>query len=205
MNWIKENRMPAIIIGNTILAILEIYAVGWSLITNGLGTLQYYTELSNLFSGIVSIYVVYQIHQHGDMSLLAKVLRYMAVCLTTITFLVVITVLGPIYGYVWILFSGTMIWTHTLCPLLSSFLFLFVERQPQLEKRHILLSLWPTFGYGIVAIILNICHLIVGPYPFLMVLEQSILTSILWALALLAGAYIISLAYYYWDIKHQDI
>ncbi|MBP3852991.1 MAG: hypothetical protein J6D18_00315 [Erysipelotrichaceae bacterium] len=197
-----EKNLKRICLANAVLAVLEFYAVGFSLWQHGFQMLQYYTELSNLFSGFASLYMVMQIRKENRVTAEAKGFRYIALCLTTVTFLVVITVLGPMYGYGWILFAGQMLWTHTLCPILSALIFLFLERRPKLEKKQIAYTLVPTLIYGIVAVIGNLTHVIVGPYPFLMVLDQPWWASVLWFIAILAGAYALAWGYYRWDQTH---
>ena len=196
-------RNQKIQIANVMVAIAEFYAVIVSLIHNGPSIFQYYTELSNLFSGVASAIVAYQLYKHGKINKKGKLLRYIATCGLTITFLVVITVLGPIYGYQWMLLSGTMLWTHTICPISVIFLFLFLEREPKLEKKHIFISVLPTLGYGVLAVIGNLVDLIVGPYPFLMVKEQSIPTSVGWFVGMISGAIVLSYFYYLWDQKKE--
>lgn len=50
-----------------------------------------------------------------------------------------------------------------------------------------------TLVYGIVLIFLNIIHAVNGPYPFLMVYEQPVWATLLWAITILGGVYGLSI------------
>lgn len=157
-------------------------------------TFQYYTQLSNLFLLVTSIMnIVYAIKvltgKRKSIPRIVNVLSYSAICTTTVTLLVVLFVLSWMVGdLVWILTSGSMIFTHTLCPILAIVMFIFFAPE-RLKKSDALLALMPTIAYAIVAMIMNIARLWYGPYPFLLVYEQPIWASIAWSFGILMGAY----------------
>ena len=106
------------------------------------------------------------------------------------TFLTVVLVLAPYYpeqgGVVFLLTESSMLYHHLLNPLCVFVSFVFLERDPKLPACCIPLALMPTVLYGSVALWANIRRLIVGPYPFLMVYEQTPAQSVLWCAVILA-------------------
>ncbi len=87
---------------------------------------------------------------------------------------------------VFLLTESSMLYHHLLNPLCVFVSFVFLERDPKLPARCIPLALVPTVLYGSVALWANIRRLIVGPYPFLMVYEQTPAQSVLWCAVILA-------------------
>ena len=62
----------------------------------------------------------------------------------------------------------------------------------KLNIKNSFISLIPTVIYSIVLIILNIVNVVDGPYPFLKVCNQSVLTSILWVIIIYAIVFVVS-------------
>ena len=157
-------------------------------------TFQYYTQLSNLFlmiTAIINIVFAAKVlaGKRKTIPHFANILSYSAICTTTVTLLVVLFVLSWMVGdLVWILTSGSMIFTHTLCPILAIIMFVCLAPE-RLKKSDALLALMPTVAYAIVAMAMNIAHLWYGPYPFLLVYNQPIWASVAWTVGLLSGAY----------------
>lgn len=176
-----------------IVGLLQVVVVLDSVRTSGTRMLRYYTELSNLLSGFVILIYAYYLYQKENQGIeipqWIHQARFTTVCLTTITFLIALFVLGPSFGYIWILFHGQMKYTHTFCPIVSFLLYLFLEREPELPKHAILFTLLPTILYGIVIIPLNILRIIKGPYPFLHVYEQPWYITVLWVFIILGLGY----------------
>ena len=147
----------------------------------GTDTLRYYTVLSNLFALITSaVYVVWYIVSKGKLPVFITYLRYTATVCLTLTFLVVTFVFVPMSGNFKVLLEGVNLYQHLLCPAISFVSFLFFENKERLAKRHVFLSLIPTFTYAAVILVLNILRVVVGPYPFLMVYKQSAAESVMW-------------------------
>lgn len=84
--------------------------------------------------------------------------------------------------------EGSMLYQHTLCPILAVFSFLVFEIEDKLPKTDMLKALIPTLVYALIAIMLNICRVIEGPYPFLMVYSQPWYISVLWCVIILGIA-----------------
>ncbi len=169
-----------IVIGGLLGIILQLSKGGVDLI--------YYTNLSNIFAMIVSILFIIFYKSKKEF---IKDLRFMATSCLTVTFLVVLLVLSPMYGfnYKLLMFTNVFFLFHTLCPLLSiiSYLF-FEERSKKLD-----LGFLFTLIYGVIVITLNIFRAIEGPYPFLKLYEQSIVVSVFWFIAITGGSYLIGI------------
>ena len=164
---------------------------GWRMI-------QYYTEDSNIFSMLACLnmaaFTLRELLTGKETPQWACRMSYMATCYLTLTFLVVLFVLGPdpsMGGYMGVLVKGASLEHHTLCPIFSVLSFLFLEKEP-LGRHEVLVSLIPTFVYGAVVIILNLLHILDGPYPFLHIYRQTIQMSFFWAVLIFGGAFVIS-------------
>ena len=83
---------------------------------------------------------------------------------------------------------------HLLCPVLGLLAFLFAEDHSQLRLRHTLYAMIPTVLYAAVIVTLNLTRTVRGPYPFLLVYEQPVWASLLWAALILGTAWLIALA-----------
>lgn len=186
-----------------LLALMGMGSVIYSTIVHGPQMLQYYTELSNLFGAAAAGIMAYYLFRGYETPLWLKRFRFIGVCLTTVTFLVVIFVLAPQFGFLWILFSGQMKFTHTLCPLLSALLFVLYEKEPPLRKKDCVLAVLPTVLYGAVTLTLNYMKLMYGPYPFLHVYEQPWFMTVIWVIIMFGGNYLIALAFYQTGVKAE--
>jgi len=130
----------------------------------------------------------------------AQMLKYIATSMVTLTFLVVVFVLIPYAGInsaVEKLFCGASLYHHFLCPVMAFVSFVFFEKEPKLKFIDTLCALIPTIVYAVIIVILNLCRVITGPYPFLKVYEQPVYASILWVFAILGGAYAIAVGTYF--------
>jgi len=120
----------------------------------------------------------------------AQTFKYFACCTTCITFLIVMFVLMPVWGVE--LLKGHLFWNHLYAPVLGFVSLLVFDRPIENRKKAAALAVIPTFVYGLVLVPLNIARIVDGPYPFLKVYEQSLAVSVLWAVALFAGAYLLA-------------
>ena len=150
----------------------------------------YYTQDSNIFSMIVSfIYIIYG--KKNEKPDYVKNLRFSATVCLTLTFMVVTFVLGPMYGvktYLWLYFEGANIFYHLLCPMISIISFVIFENRKRQSIRMVFIAVIPTIVYAICLVILNVIHIVHGPYPFLYVYEQPVFMSIIWALMIPGAA-----------------
>lgn len=182
----KKNKLP--IITNILLVLLETIGLIITYIVNKKIPIEYYTELSNIFSLIITIIYLYYLFNNKKITKLIQLLKYTSVLCLTITFIIVIFVLAPMdnFNYKWFLFNGDFIFYHFLCPILSFISFMFIEKYDKFTFKDNIRSLYPTFIYSIVLVILNIIGLITGPYPFLEVRNNSIITSLIWFIILIS-------------------
>ena len=160
----------------------------------GSQTFTFYTENSNVFAFVVCLLeaesqVICQFTGR-QLPRRDKTLKDIATCCLTLTFLTVVFVLGPYCadqgGVVFLLTESSMLYHHLLNPLCAFVSFVLLEREPKLPARCVPLALVPTMLYGSVALWANYQRLITGPYPFLLVYQQTTRQTVLWCAAILA-------------------
>jgi hypothetical protein len=192
------NTRKISLIINLILIILEI--VGFILVINEIGikTLEYYTEDSNFLLLLSSALFLIYLCLDREFPSWLKTLRYISVVSTTLTLIIVLTVLSwtTDFGLPYLLFEGSMLYHHTLCPVIALISFIFVERYENLNVSYGLIF---TLIYGIIMIILNILKTVEGPYPFLLVYKQPVSHSIIWTIIIFAITYLIA-----WILKKSN-
>ena len=195
-----EKRRQLLFI-NILLLVMEIIGTTYCFIDGGIAALRYYTVLSNIMCGLISlIYIVVLVkNMNSDKFVvpkLMKTLRFVVVVCLMVTFIVVITVLIPINGASSIsefLFERANLFHHTLCPLFMAITYLTLEKEVKLGRREELFTLIPTLLYAIVTLILNLLKVMKGPYPFLHIYEQSVLESIIWVVVIIGGAFALAI------------
>ena len=175
------------LIFNIIIVVLEIVALIETIRQSGL-QIEYYTIDSNLLALATS--TLFILFHKKDYEWL-KDLKYITTCCLAVTFLVVIFILTPSldFRYDIYMFSGTMLYQHTLCPIFAILSYLLFEKRS--KKTSLCLSF--TIIYAIILIILNLTDKVVGPYFFLMVKKNSIFQTIFWSIVILAINYLIGL------------
>ena len=154
----------------------------------------FYTEDSNILSAwicaMVAVSQLVCIFTGKELPRWLHTLKYIATCCLTMTFLTVVFVLGPYCadqgGVVFLLTESSMLYHHLLNPLCAFVSFVLLEREPKLPARCVPLALVPTMLYGSVALWANYQRLITGPYPFLLVYQQTTRQTVLWCAAILA-------------------
>ena len=176
---------------NLMMVILEI--LGFILVFKemGLTSLEYYTEDSNLLLLISSLMLSIFLLTNKELPSWFKSLRYVSIVSTTLTLIIVLTVLSwtTDFGLYHLLFGGSMLYHHTLCPILAIISFV-IEKYDNLNVIH---GLYFTIIYAIIMIILNILKIVEGPYPFLLVYNQPVIHSVIWTIVILAITYAIAL------------
>ena len=193
----NKRKLKIYLVLNILIAILEIIGLSMAIANRKGSTFQYYTQLSNLFLLIASIFnIIFTARvlagKIKKIPRFVNVISYSSICTTTVTLLVVLFVLSWMVGDLWwILTSGAMLYTHTLCPILAIIMFVWLAPE-RLDRRDAWIALAPTVAYAIVGIAMNIMHAWEGPYPFLQVYNQPIWASILWSIGILGGAYAIA-------------
>ena len=191
-----RKKLVAYLILNILISVFEIIAFILVIQRRGAETFQYYTQLSNLFLLICSliniVFVVRALKTKKQVSHIVNLLTYMATCTTTVTLIVVLFVLSWMVGDLWWLLTyDSMLYMHTLCPILAIIMLAWCAPERQ-NKKSTLFALIPTIIYAIVGITMNVLRLWDGPYPFLQVYNQPVWASFGWAIVILSTAYIIA-------------
>ncbi len=178
---------------NTLIIILEAIAQPMIFIPRGIVAAQYYTQLSNIMLFIAAIilefYLIRKVFKKTAIPRWVGLTLFSAVAATTVTFIVVLTILSWQVGDLgWLLFNGSMLFTHTLCPILGIILFA-VFNPCEFKKTDARYAMIFTLGYAAVSLVLNIAKIWHGPYPFLWVYEQPIWLTIVWFIVIPGGAF----------------
>ena len=199
-----RKRMIVSIIFNILIIIMEIISavMGFLLRWNEyrFRAFLFYTQDSNLFALIAcSVMVFSQLRCLGKNQAIpsknVQRAKYMATCALSLTFLVVLFVLIPLAGldsFSDKLFSDTKLYHHFLCPVLTVISFLCFEDYHDLTAKDASYAMIPTACYAVIMIVLNILHIVDGPYPYLRVYNQPVYMSVFWCFIILGGAYAIA-------------
>ena len=168
-----KKRIDVII--SLLIIVFELYAFSRTIILNNRMGIEYYTVVSNLLTFISSILYLYFYKQRNKC---VNILYYITTCMMTLTFLVVFFILAPMYDfdYYWLMFKGSNLFMHTICPALIMMNYIFLNK----EKNRLYQSLIMTFVYGIIIIPLILFKVVEAPYPFLEFDTQPFYMTILW-------------------------
>ncbi len=180
---------------NLLIVIFEIIGFIISIGVNKRVAIEYYTEDSNLLALISSFLFVIFLLLKNKIPRWLQLFKYMTTICLTVTFLVVLFILGPMlnFNYEWLLLSNGLLFQHLLCPVLSIVVFLLFDDIESFKKRDSIRGVYLTIIYAIIIVILNILKVIKGPYPFLYVYEQPIYMSIIWAITIPGFAFLIAI------------
>ena len=119
--------------------------------TRGIGSLRYFTVLSNMFAVIASvIYLINTRLEVREPSRWAALLKFVSAAAVGLTFFVVLLFLGPVYGYVKFgLYTGSNIWLHLIVPLLAMIDSIFLDNCPILPFKSTFFGAVPAAVYGV--------------------------------------------------------
>ena len=149
-----------------------------ALITNGLGSMKYFTVLSNLFEGAASAIWLVSSRRHGKANAgkngtvndgtngtasdRAERLKYVAAAAVGLTFTTVMCFLGPLYGYP-AMFVGGNLFMHLITPVaaVAEIIFLSDFRYTRRDNKLVII---PPLLYGIVYLCNNLINGI-GEWP----------------------------------------
>ena len=111
-----------------------------ALSVEGLQSLRYFTVLSNLLQGGVSLACLFR----------AELGRwnYVSALSVALTFIVVLLLLGPAYGYD-SMYVGPNLWFHLIVPSLAMVNFLVFDREDTFSLRDSLFTLIPMLAYSL--------------------------------------------------------
>jgi len=122
--------------------------------TSGFRNFKYYTTLTNVFCGIVSlITAILLLVKKGSIGKTAMTFKLMAASLVGVTFLVVVLFLGPLYGHS-NMYRGANLWFHLILPVTALIEFFFYRTEGKKEDANIpfsdtLKAFVPTIVYGL--------------------------------------------------------
>lgn len=189
-------RKKAIVVTNIAIVLVSIAGLIFSIIEYGWGMFRFYTQDSNFFAAISSILLLAYLFKGDEVPKWLTKMRYVAVLVLAITFVITAVVLAPMYGkdYFRMFTDGSKLYQHLLCPLLFFISFFAFERRVPKEKSCIYCGVLPTVVYAVVLVILNLLKIVDGPYPFLRVYNQSIFVSFMWAVCILGFDYLMAWA-----------
>lgn len=194
----ERRKLTFALLANAVIVMLELVALVLSLMEHGLGNFAFYTQDSNYLAAVASllycVYAVRELRGGAEIPLWIHSFRYISVSCLMVTFFVVLFVLMPMAGEnaLFMLYGGSMLYQHTVCPILAAVSFFVLERGKPLPKQEISRALIPTLAYALAAVVLNILRVIEGPYPFLLVYAQPWYLSVLWCAVILGIAGILA-------------
>ncbi|MBQ4011673.1 MAG: hypothetical protein II602_03925 [Erysipelotrichales bacterium] len=175
---------------NAVICVLEVIGFYLAFKALGVSVLKYYTQLSNFLLTVGSALLIAWILRHPDKEIprWLGLLKLIGTLSVSVTFIVVITVLSwtmPIS--LWdLLTQGSMLYHHTICPVLGMLSFVLWEPFAY-RKKDAYTAVKRHAVYAAFTIPLNILRLLNGPYPFLKVYEQPWWASVLWVFIILGG------------------
>ena len=147
-------RRAGRLITDIVIAFLVFYAWigmvirgGGVLSSSGIGSLKYFTVLSNLLEGFASVAAAVSLLRSKELSLRLESLKWVAGTAVMVTFSVVMLFLGHIYGYPAMLRGGSL-HMHLIVPLLSLAEMLFL-REKELPERTPRYAAAVVLAYGV--------------------------------------------------------
>ena len=162
-----------------IIILLEIWGITAVKTKQLLGSMIYYTQLSNAAAMVSAFFLLVL----GNRTWITG-FRFLSVCMLVMTGLVTAFVLQPLLKNNRLLFwSRSGFFLHIVCPIVNVISYYCLE--PHAEKAMVFLPPAVTLLYGGIMLYMNYIHKIDGPYPFLRIHKQSAKATVLWILVLL--------------------
>ncbi len=145
----------------------------------------YYTILSNTLCIVVSLVLsvflgINCFVKEIKIPTVLSIIKYVNEVMLFVTFLTVVFVLSWSSGYTLaqLLFQGSMLFHHTLVPLISIVSFIFYEKHNLKSFIFTFIPMGITLTYGIVFVVLDVLKVIDAPYHFLRVSTQPLYFTI---------------------------
>lgn len=179
---------------NLMIVVFEIIGFILSYKYNNRIAIEFYTEDSNILLLVCSSLFAYYIISNKSIPKWLHSFKYLATTCVSITFFIVLFILIPMgnFDFYSFLFNGTLLFHHTICPILGIITFLYFDNLKIYKDEEIYISLLFTIIYAIITITLNAFNLLKGPYPFLMVNNQPLIISVIWLIVIFSFVYTIS-------------
>ncbi len=127
-----------------------------SLSSRGWSAFKYYTVQSNVFCAITSLIMIFftQIRKNSEIPDWLYVLQLTGTTVVTVTFLVVVGFLGPVYGYQ-NMYLRANLWFHLIVPVVGMIKMLLIRPERYYPFSITLWGILPTFLYGAVYSVIN--------------------------------------------------
>ncbi len=207
---LKAKQITALCV-HSVIVIMEVFAILYSGSYQGTRLFIFFTELSNILGGVVSlIYVCFLIanmKKGTELPEWLKVLRFVSASALALTFFTVICVLAPLASlepgntlhgsYIGYLTYKSCIITHTFGPITVMLSFLLLDDFNTEKFKKVWFGIIPTTLYVAVSITMNVLKKWYGPYPFLHVYEQPVWASVLWCFAMLAFSFVLCMGLWF--------
>jgi len=149
----------------------------------------YYTQISNVVAVISSaMYIAFRGTANVKLRTLVICSRYLAACMLTMTFTVVMCIFIPFSAGAAtprLLGSVNGVMHHAVCPVISVISYIFFESGVRKHKA-MLIPFIATAIYSFTIYALNILRLAGAPYPFFEVYDHPVWQLVLWFFALMA-------------------
>lgn len=194
---VNQNRVIISIVLNITIVTMEAIGLVWNYFRERFDSLQYFTEDSNILAFVASCvflatcFWAYK-NKSKEYPNWVRILRYIATTCLSLTFSVVLLIFpfmtNGLPSLKIMMLQGPMLFHHFLCPVVSFVSFVFFEEGLKFSRKTVFIAIIPILAYAIITVILNVAHILDGPYPFLKVYEQSILVSIIWFIVICGGS-----------------
>ena len=176
--------------------------------------LMFFTVDSNILLAIGSlILIVFEVmiflNKREDIPLWAYIVKYIAVCATTLTFLTTVLYLSPLLGKnFWKLFLNNNLFYHLICPVLGIVSLIFFEAKEKMNWKVSFFAVVPMALYSIYYIINVYTHLDNGKvnprYDFYYFASNGVFIAIIMVIFLLLLTYGSALLLYYLREKRRQ-
>lgn len=188
------NKRVVSLVLNILIISFEIIGFLISYMTSNRIAIEFFTEESNLLLLASSIIFVYYMILNRQIPKWVHTFKFISTYTVTITLFVVLFILIPLgnFNYSLFLFGGTMLYHHTICPILAIITFLYYDNLKPYRKSIEYKGLSLVMAYALVMILFNAFDILEGPYSFLMIKKQSVFVSIIWFIIIIGFCYLIS-------------
>ena len=119
-----------------------------TLSSTGLRSLRYFTVLSNLLCGLAALVHLVALASRRAAPGWVLRLSFLGTAAVSVTLMVVMLFLGPLYGYPAML-RGANLWFHLVIPVLAILDHVLLEQGERPDRRDTLLAVLPTLLYGL--------------------------------------------------------
>ena len=175
------------------IVVLETIAVIYLLAVEGPAVFRYYTVLSNMLMLAASAWYLSCFFGKKEIPVALTVLHLSAAVCLTVTFLIAAFVLMPQSTFAYYFLDNVAPILHFISPVLSV-VTLMLSRE-EIPKYGVVVPALLTILYGIIALLLNIAKLLVGPYFFLEVYSTPAGTIAMWFAIIFVLCVILTVAY----------